>query len=478
MTAQNINSANLILDDCEFVDISGNHILSSEINNRKNFFKQEFYQLLNGNTFGASIFIGHNQFDFIVPCLKAGWELGCNIFVHDFHVGYVEHPDFKNFYDFISLTVFPQKNTVVEIFPSSKANLLLTQYDKTVIYPDIDYNINGIITADTVAVKTHTSGTTGMPKIIDYSHKLVYQLTDNIKKLFNLTPEDRPLHWKTLHHSSLFLNYAIPLLNTCKIHYCTNFGIIDNDYTPENYAKSIFPYVVREKITRVLIPYDWIQFFDRYPAVDLGGVTSLHVIRGLNKDIAKWVLTNYNPKEIIDTFGCSEIGVMFIEKINQTNIDTYQTGHFSIVAPGLKYEFHDRYVEAGWDGYALHKIGDIMKRHKDKVIYKARNYSVLVNDETVYIDKIDQYLRKTYKTSQFQVIGDIKNNKLYLATFDQKIPTDLSKINHELSNNLSSNYAFENVKYFDITTVQSGMKPSSPILLYSFLQGSNNESTS
>lgn len=119
-----------------------------------------------------------------------------------------------------------------------------------------------------------------------------------------------------------------------------------------------------------------------------------------------------------------------------------------------------------------------MKKDNDKIIYKARNYSVLVNDETVYIDNIDQYLRKTYKTSQFQVVGDFKNNKLYLATFDHKIPADLSKINQEIINEFSSNYIFENVKYYDITSVQSGMKPNAPILLYSFLQGSKNESTS
>jgi acyl-CoA synthetase (AMP-forming)/AMP-acid ligase II len=301
MKNQNINAANLILDDCEFVDITGARIPSTEIANRKNFFKHEIYRLLNGNTFGASIFIDHNHFDFIVPCLKAGWELGCNIFVHDFHPGYAEHPDFKNFYNFISLTVSPQMNQRVERFNLSKANLPLDQYNEKIIYPDIDYKINGVINEDTVAVKTHTSGTTGMPKIIDYSHKLVYHLSDNIKTLFNFSANDRPLHWKTLHHSSLFLNYAIPLLNTCKIHYHLDPGLLlEKNYDPGNYSKLVFPFVAQEKITRVLIPYDWIQFFDQHPSVDLGGITSIHVIRGLNKQIAEWILTNFNPKEIID----------------------------------------------------------------------------------------------------------------------------------------------------------------------------------
>lgn len=476
-----LNSANLIYDDCKFVGFNIDNgqvetvLEPDEIRNRKNFLKAEITELLKGNTVGSTVLINYNNFSWIVPSLKACWELGCNIFVHDFYPEFVKNPEFSNFYNFISLAM-TWNSSQSALFQHDVPILNFIKYNCSKIYPKIDYKLNDIITSDTIAVKTHTSGTTGMPKIIDYSHKLVYHLNNNNKLLFDFNSNDRPLHWKTLHHSSLFLNYAIPLLNSCKIHYFPND--VKRRINVQDYAETFLPFIAKEKITRTLIPYDWIQFFPQHAKVNLDKITSLHVIRGLNQNVAQWVIKNLNPREIIDTFGCSEIGVMFIEKINSDNVDHFQPGTFSISAPGLEYQFYDTCVETGWKGYPKHTIGDIMKKEQDKICYIGRAYSIKVNEEIVKIYPLEEYLRKIFNSNQFQLIADFKNNKLYLAIFDHTIPNDLSIINQEITKNYSSAYKLEKVKYYDITSVQSGMKPNAPMLLYSFLQGSKDESAS
>lgn len=478
-----MNSANLIHDDCKFIgfniDDSNNPIKvvfgPDEVNNRKNFLKNKISNLLNGKTVGSTVLINYNNFGWIVPSLKACWELGCSIFVHDFHPGLAKNPEFSDFYNFISLTMTWHSEQHAT-FKHNVPSLNFIEYNSSKTYPEIHYQLNDTITPDTVAVKTHTSGTTGMPKIIDYSHRLVYHLNNNNKLLFEFNSDDRALHWKTLHHSSLFLNYAIPLLNSCKTHYFPEK--VNRIIDVQEYAEIFLPLIAKEKITRTLIPYDWIQFFPQYAKTNLDKITSLHVIRGLNQNVAQWVIKNLNPREIIDTFGCSEIGVMFIEKINNKNVDQYQPGSFSISAPELEYQFYDTHVEAGWKGYPKHMIGDIMKKEQNRVQYVGRTYSIKVDEEIVQIHELEQYLKKMFDSNQFQLVADFKNNKLYLAIFDHKIPSDLSLLNQEITKNFSSAYKLEKVKYYDLTSVQSGMKPNAPILLYSFLQGSKDESAS
>lgn len=478
-----INSTDLIHDDCKFVEFNIDYPTNpvktvfgpDEIRNRKNFLKDKISDLLDGKTVGRTVLFHHNEFGWIVPGLKACWELGCNIFVHDFHPAVTKNPEFSNFYNFISLIINDRPSKEAQL-RHNVPSVNFSEYCSSKIYPEIKYQLNDVLTPDTVAVKTHTSGTTGMPKIIDYSHRLVYHLNNNNKLLFEFNSDDRPWHWKTLHHSSLFLNYAIPLLNSCKTHY---FPKVPNRRVEvQEYAEVFLPLIAKEKITRTLLPYDWIQFFSQYASTNLNKTTSLHVIRGLDQNAAHWAIKNLNPREIIDTFGCSEIGVMFIERINSENIDQWQPGSFSISAPGLQYQFNDTCVEAGWEGYPKYVIEDIMKKEQDRVRYLGRNYSIRVNEEIVLIYELEKYLRKMFDTTQFQLVVDFKNNKLYLAIFDRKIPSDLFLINQEITKNFSSAYKLEKVKYYDITSMQSGMKPNAPILLYSFLQESKDESAS
>lgn len=428
--------------------------------------------MLDGQTIGKTVFIGHNNFDHIVPCLQAAWELGANVFVHDFHVGYTAIPEFRGFYDFVDVVI--HDHVVREAF-ADKKSFSTTDYQESVRYPDIIWQIVGPpLGPHTVAVKTHSSGTTGMPKIVDFTHGMVSDLVQRLITMFDFRDQDRAFHWKTLHHASLFLNYAIPLLHVSSTHFWGRSNILEGlPYDGESFARRVLPYAYHYGITRMLVPYDWLQQFDRAPPVDLDHRLSLHCIRGTTPDKVTWVMENIRPREILDIFGCSEIGVMFVARITAQNYKDFQPGVFQHVMPDLEYKFNPTSVDVRWQNCDWHNIEDVFQ-HLDPpqqgVKFLARNYKIWRGKRAVDIALLDNYLRQRYNTNQFQVVGDFRDNELYLALFDDSVPLDLDLVNQDIAANLSPWHQLRALQRFDLPEVLSGMKPSRPILLYAMKQ--------
>ena len=463
-----VNVAELIRRDLRLIDFHGNLIDHIEINNRRLFYKHQLYHLLGGDTVGRTVFIGHNNFDHIVPCLQAVWELGANVFVHDFHVGYTAIPEFRGFYDFVDVVI--HDHVVREAF-ADKITFSTMDYTPQAQYAEIEWQISAPIDANTVAVKTHSSGTTGMPKIVDFTHQLVTDLTHNLIGMFGFNMHDRAFHWKTLHHASLFLNYAIPLLHVSSTHFWSRSNLLEGGtYDGATFASRVLPYAYQFGVTRMLVPYDWLQDFDRARPTDLMGKLSLHCIRGTTPNKVAWVMENLKPREILDIFGCSEVGVMFVGRITPDNYQDFQPGVFREIMPNLEYRFNPTSVDVRWAGHSWHSIEDVFEQLDHGVRFRARNYKIWRGKRAVDIALLDTYLREHFGTSQFQVVGDFQDNELYLAVFDDSIPADLDRINQDIARDLSPWHVLKAVKRFDLPEVLSGMKPSRPILLYAFKQ--------
>jgi len=230
------NLVDYIRSDCSIVLPNGKMIHPHEIQTYKNFYKREIYTKLNGNTVGKVVLIWSNNLDVILPAIKAIWELGAAISVHDFSLNVVAHPLFANFYKHIDVIIGPPlpdsvlldlpriyaletKMSYPEYADGQPAQEIF-QLDST-LYPDVTYQLNDTVSGDTVCCITHSSGTTGEPKIIKTTHNTAIDLVQENIKLFEFCSTDRVLHHKTLHHGSLFLNYAIPAFVTTNQHYWT-----------------------------------------------------------------------------------------------------------------------------------------------------------------------------------------------------------------------------------------------------------------
>ena len=153
------------------------------------------------------------------------------------------------------------------------------------------------------------------PKLIPFTHYQTIILSEEIKQYLDLNENCRPYHFKTLHHSSLFNSFALPLLSCCQEHYC---GLFQN--RAGNFLNQVTKALKQHSLTHFLVPYNWIRNFGNVPSVDFGKNLTLVVIQSNTDQEMKDFFARFNPKQVINYFGCSEVGTMFISRTTQENL--------------------------------------------------------------------------------------------------------------------------------------------------------------
>ena len=312
------NAAELIRRDCTIIDFNNQRFEFDEIENRKNFLKNRIYSALNGQTVNKTIYVDLAEFNWVVPVMLAIWELGSNVFVHDLNYEFTRIPEFRDFYNFIDLSLVFNEDTCKQFSAPIIDN---RGYTRTAKY-NSDFQLNDAVLPSTVAMKTHTSGTTGMPKIIDFTHQHLIDRTRVMAPYHKCSENDKPFHLKTFHHGALFIDYALPMLSKAKEHYFISPGesaISGKNYNAKTYLNLVLPYIQKNGITAILMPYEWINYFDQVTPIDLEGKLSIRTLRGYDANTCNWIFENINPKEIVNQFGCSELGTMFISRVTQEN---------------------------------------------------------------------------------------------------------------------------------------------------------------
>lgn len=468
------NAAELIRRDCTIIDYAGGKTEFDEILNRKNFLKNKIYVALNGKTVDKTIYVNVQPFNWVVPIILAVWELGSNIFVHDLNFEFTRIPEFRDFYHFIDLSItyyrqiFNQFDESIPVFDH-------TSYNKSIKYNDTFQLDRDILLTD-VAIKTHTSGTTGRPKIIDFTHQHLIDRTQVMTSYHMCSQEDIPFHFKTFHHGALFIDYALPMLSVVKEHHFispSNPLVNADNYNAKTYLNLLLPYIKQHGITAMLMPYEWINYFDQVTPLDMGGNLSIRTLRGYDANTCNWIFENINPKEIVNQFGCSELGTMFISRVTQENYKEYTPRVFTDRAPGIEYVLEKNLVRARRTGYDWHVLADGFVEDEEKLRYQGRSYSFITDTDPIYIQDLENYLGTIYHPTKFQVVPDFLESRIYLAFFDKSLNIDIDKINELIANNVSPRHCVKDVQYFNLRDVSVGIKPSGQILLYAFTKDQN-----
>ena len=468
MTPEVTNISQLIRKDISITYDTGNNWTSSDIENALNFFKDVIYTELDGKTVGKSILVSSVEFFYVVACCRAAWELGCNIFNHQYSKGWEQIPGFDNFYHFLSLRLI--RGNAQKISYAKFRNI--NEFDRNKNYPTKEYVLDRPITLDTIAVKTHTSGTTGMPKLIDYSHRMVINKVQESIKIYNWTDKDIPLHFHTLHHSSLFMGFAIPLLTICQQHYAAQDQYNAPDTKFINFTvffNKVLPFAKKYNITQMLIPYGRINHLQEVDPIDFEQTLTWYNPGGAaKKDFMISLFQKFNVNAIVNKFGCSEIGELFSTVVTKHTLDDYELNKFDRVSGIIDYEIHDTYIKVRLKGNTEWIIlSDMFKEHNGIFYYHGRYEQFVVNGIEVDINVLKKYLSESFG-SEFTLILDYEINKLYLAIYDNKIPIDLDKVNEVIGIKFSAEYKLDKLQKFNLEEVRSGAKPSNPLLLYYF----------
>jgi hypothetical protein len=479
-----MNIVNYIRPTCQITLPNGNVVSSDEILVLKNFYKKEIYEKLNGRTIGKVILIWSNNLDVILPAIKAIWELGCAISVHDFSIDVVSHPLFKDFYNHIDLIIGPPiADDVLPNLPHVNAletKMSYVDYENNRTeepvykinpenYPSIDYKLDSVVDGDTVCCVTHSSGTTGVPKIIKIDHKTAIELVKENIKIFNFSSLDRVLHYKTLHHGSLFLNYAVPAFFTTDNHY----WIVQKTHeTVNEFMNRSLDLCVTEKLTKWLIPYRNISNLSlgELKKQSLPNI-SLITVMGPSESEMKTIFEKYNPTAVYNNFGCTEIGTIAVSVTNSENIDDYRPHVFNHFNSLLDLQVCEENFRVKYKSDRDWKvIGDIISIDNSVLVWHGRNSSLTFNGIKTRISSINAWIKNYLQSQHFALVPDFDINQLYLAVFDDKYKNlTANEINSTLSlSDELKHCVLSKVDFIEFEKVYQGIKPSQPVLLFYF----------
>jgi hypothetical protein len=468
------NASNILTLDYRIVH--GDKIYTAiDILHASAYYKQKLYEIFNGNTVGKVVFIWSNELFHIVSILKASWELGCTIFAADYNPGYSQISEFKNFYNFIDVVIGHKEGHIDssdKIFPN-RPHVYIKDPDQHLPAEQYStsYRLNQPVTGTTPAVVTHTSGTTGFPKLIYFSHQQVIDIANAQVELNGIKYDDIGLHIKTLHHGSLFLNYAMPLLSVCTEHHCIHNqpagNVSDSSDAPQNFLIEQLKYTVENNITRIMIPYNWIRRLTEIDSVNLKQRVSINTILGPTTDEMKQILNKFNPKNIINMWGCTEVGSVFHSVTNHANLDSYNPNHFDIINKDIDYVINSDHLLIKWKSSTeWNKIADQFVIHLGYLRWAGRTSTLKINGQAISIETLKEFIEKKFNTINFSIVPDFELNCIYLAVFDDTIDIDL--VNLEITNQLGPEYKFCQIKKLNYLDLLHGMKPSQPLLLYAF----------
>jgi hypothetical protein len=462
------NLSQTIRPDCEIYGNDGTHWTPDDIQNGVNYWKQAIYTALGGKTVGKTVWISTSTFFIIVCCMKAAWELGANVFNQEFQQGTDDVPAFKNFYDFVTIKIVHNDFG----FKLNHHFLYISEFNPKEKYPHIEYTLDQPISDKTIAVTTHTSGTTGLPKIIEYTHRIAIDKLAETIALHNWVEDDVPIHYKTLHHSSLFMDYALPLLSLCKVHhsaegnYAVNFGEFDNSTV---FFNRILPYIKKNNVTQMLCPYDWINYMPKAEPVDFEQRLSFFTTPGVRlKETLVTIFDQFNLRQVNTVFGTSELGLMCISKARKDAMADFEVGKFDFINHSIEYELFDTHTKCrrkGTQNWVT--LSDILVNVNDCMYFKGRNEKLVVSGITVDVAALRQNLSQTFNAA-FSLVTDYELNQMYLACYDDNIPLDISVVNKHITDHFSKEYEVTKVAKLDVSQIRRGIKPSSPLLLFYF----------
>ena len=479
------NLVDYIKSDCSIVLPNGELLDSHEIHTYKNFYKRELYTKLQGKTVGKVALIWSNNLDVILPAVKAMWELGIAISVHDFNVDVVTHPLFANFYKHIDIIIgSPDADSVLPYIPhinaletkmdypaytSEKAQKEIFQLTATDC-PDIEFQLDSVISGDTVCCVTHTSGTTGEPKIVKTTHRTAINLVKENIKLFEFNSQDIVIHHKTLHHGSLFLNYAIPAFVMTNRHH---WVLQKNNERDSEFLERCLVKCQRDQITKWLLAYKLISKLSNQSFNESYNLytTSLITVVGPEQKEMQSLFDKYNPMAVYNNFGCTEIGTLVVSKTQASTVNDYYPNKFTKFNSLIDFEIFPTFFKAKFKGTEdWQTIGDIVNITDGTFLWEGRNTFLVAGQQKINIFAIERWTKDYLNTTSFSVVPDFEANLLYLAIFDTTLNTiQLEEINQALKkSDILKNCAFSKLEFIEYTTVAMGVKPSQPVLLYYF----------
>jgi len=483
------NLTQLINQDCYIVAPNGKIVTAELLRALKNYYKKEIYQALDGTTVGKVAVIWSNNLDVIYPSMLAIWELGMTISVHDFNLEIANHPSFSNFFKHIDLIIgsspdapkamphLPHVESLETVmnYPAYQNGLDVDCVSCLVsleTHPDQTYVLDQPINENTVAVLTHTSGTTGDPKVITTTHGVGIGLVRKNIELFDFLPNDKFMHHKTLHHGALFLNYAVPAFSVSPHHHWVVTKI--NETTTSdgvvNFLNRCLTKCREDHITKWLVAYNWIRLMHLCQSIDLPS-TSFITVMGPDQPRLREIFKQVRFQKLYNNFGCQEIGTLFVSCTSADTVDSYQSNFFNRFNDLVDIKIEPKqFLVKFKQQHEYRVIGDVLSLEKNGIRWLGRNTILEKDQSSIDIIQVNKFLEQYLDKINFSLVPDYQLGQMYLALINNDKPVVLDNLNQTLVDTFGSHCTISKIENFNFDSVMQGLKPSQPVLIHFFRQ--------
>lgn len=306
-------------------------------------------------------------------------------------------------------------------------------------------------------VITTTSGSTGEPKLIVYTHQQMYRIGKRNARAYDYENKST-CHTRNMHHAFVLLCHFLPSLTSVKIHFTHSFNNNNNES-----ILSLFQTLESKKVDNVVLSY-----------------------KSMLDDLIKFMIDNqlrFNHK-ITFIVGGFYITKDYIEKLQKTNVECIIStfGSNETLAPILlRHTYKDINPENYQPNFLGHPCDDyyqlsVTDDRQLKVECKELFESPIIMDDSFEGNSIDGYYHlgrenfyridhrdfslqqvnsiiEKFVDGDFSVSIDLPFQRLYLALWGNYTLKDFTQLNQTLKDNIGvmlSDFArLDKVEYSD-----------------------------
>lgn len=332
--------------------------------------------------------------DYIDP--KTKMLMPIDYFITDFDEKKYVNPKHSWFINFAENTIY-----ILDDLKNNKVIYVdfVENEERVAVEHSLDFTPNDIINSlpDSLLMICTSSGTTGTPKIVQHTHKFIYDLV-NRNKFFYYGNVGVTVN---LQHGSSFATYFLPAMCSENTEKVFNYKLGKPDeYDASDLDHLMFPYHSMIKT--------FLNSMKRSPRLNLytlGYINELWVSMVKRKRV----------KDIISFFGCNETsGPVFINRINDA--DFSETRYLKI----------DEFYKINLDEKGALEVvlpvyeksvftNDVFKIENGQYIHLGRNDLIRINDREV--DK-QNYESKLKELLNADLVYDLVRQRIYLAIWE------------------------------------------------------------
>ena len=263
-----------------------------------------------------------------------------------------------------------------------------------------------------IAIWSASSGTTGLPKKIEISHRKVYLQAERLARHLGFKDTDRSLHVKNIHHGASMCYHFLPTWMFAKEQYCLNHDSIDD--LPEKIKK--------HKINKVLLSSTSMTLGYLRATDPLEHPLDIITLFSPSREALELV-NQKNVQSLKIVFGDTTIGLGFFIKtvLNGEDPNAYEKPYV-----GKKLDdFFDLKVEDGALWIAIPELdedwktsNDSFELKDDKFYFYGRRNMYRIGDEWVVLGHLDAETERLFG-DRATIVVDQELESIYLGIWTE-----------------------------------------------------------